>query len=214
MSLRHLLGCGAAAAVLLCAGASSAAVLASSPALVNATFNLSNEANDQNFLVQFTLGEDSLVDGFGIYSLNNFLTLGKAVTIRIRGDVAGSPGASYLHNFSDSIDTVSPWSGNTVFGAAHFAPIALTAGAYWIGMSGATSELGWSAYNLGVEAPGTQRQYSGDTLRDFTPRIRNLAYSVEGSVGGGVPEPASWALMIGGFGFAGAALRRRRAVHA
>ena len=27
----------------------------------------------------------------------------------------------------------------------------------------------------------------------------------------GVPEPASWALMIGGFGLAGAALRRRRA---
>lgn len=30
----------------------------------------------------------------------------------------------------------------------------------------------------------------------------------------GVPEPASWALMIGGFGLAGAALRRRRAVTA
>jgi hypothetical protein len=30
-------------------------------------------------------------------------------------------------------------------------------------------------------------------------------------VAGGVPEPATWALMIGGFGIAGAALRRRRA---
>lgn len=29
-------------------------------------------------------------------------------------------------------------------------------------------------------------------------------------VGGGVPEPASWALMIGGFGLAGATLRARR----
>ena len=31
-----------------------------------------------------------------------------------------------------------------------------------------------------------------------------------GSSGGGVPEPASWALMIGGMGLTGAALRRRR----
>ncbi len=30
--------------------------------------------------------------------------------------------------------------------------------------------------------------------------------------GPGVPEPAAWALMIGGFGLAGAALRRRRAI--
>ena len=34
------------------------------------------------------------------------------------------------------------------------------------------------------------------------------------AVGGGVPEPATWALMLGGFGLAGAALRRRRATAA
>ena len=32
----------------------------------------------------------------------------------------------------------------------------------------------------------------------------------DGGVGAGVPEPASWALMISGFGLAGAALRRNR----
>jgi hypothetical protein len=31
---------------------------------------------------------------------------------------------------------------------------------------------------------------------------------------GAVPEPASWALMIGGFGLAGSAMRRKRSVHA
>lgn len=31
------------------------------------------------------------------------------------------------------------------------------------------------------------------------------------TTGGGVPEPATWALMLGGFGLAGSALRRRRA---
>ena len=33
-------------------------------------------------------------------------------------------------------------------------------------------------------------------------------------IGAGVPEPAAWALMIGGFGMAGAALRRRRSATA
>lgn len=35
-----------------------------------------------------------------------------------------------------------------------------------------------------------------------------------GVTGGAVPEPATWALMIGGFGMAGAMLRRRKAVAA
>jgi hypothetical protein len=34
------------------------------------------------------------------------------------------------------------------------------------------------------------------------------------SAAGAVPEPAAWALMIGGFGFAGATLRRRKAAPA
>jgi|AraplaCL_Cvi_mCL_1032061.scaffolds.fasta_scaffold00023_279 hypothetical protein len=32
-------------------------------------------------------------------------------------------------------------------------------------------------------------------------------------LGGAVPEPASWAMMVTGFGLAGAALRRKRSVH-
>jgi hypothetical protein len=39
-----------------------------------------------------------------------------------------------------------------------------------------------------------------------------LGYRLEGLQGvAGVPEPASWALLIAGFGFAGASVRRRRA---
>ena len=45
-------------------------------------------------------------------------------------------------------------------------------------------------------SPGTDADYSG-TL-SFTP--------------GGVPEPVTWALMVGGFGMAGAMLRRRKAL--
>jgi hypothetical protein len=46
--------------------------------------------------------------------------------------------------------------------------------------------------------------------------LNNFAATVGGqlSLAGAVPEPATWALMIGGFGLAGATLRRRRAVAA
>lgn len=39
---------------------------------------------------------------------------------------------------------------------------------------------------------------------------QNAALNFFGQGGGAVPEPASWALMLGGFGLAGAILRRRR----
>jgi hypothetical protein len=41
-----------------------------------------------------------------------------------------------------------------------------------------------------------------------------LTYDGVRDPGPGIPEPGTWALMIGGFGLAGAALRRRRAVAA
>jgi hypothetical protein len=36
----------------------------------------------------------------------------------------------------------------------------------------------------------------------------------DGSGGGGAPEPAAWALLVGGFGLLGAAMRRSRAAGA
>ena len=47
--------------------------------------------------------------------------------------------------------------------------------------------------------------FSGDSTGNTS--IDNLEATTRGAV---VPEPATWALMIGGFGLAGAALRRRR----
>jgi hypothetical protein len=51
---------------------------------------------------------------------------------------------------------------------------------------------------------GSGYDFSGLTL-DVAPDAQPPV-----TAGGGVPEPASWALMIAGFGLAGAALRRRR----
>lgn len=52
------------------------------------------------------------------------------------------------------------------------------------------------------------------TFRFARPTFRNGTLDIQllPPFGGTVPEPASWALMLGGFGLAGAALRRKRAV--
>ena len=59
--------------------------------------------------------------------------------------------------------------------------------------------------------------FVGDTFTLTANRKNSWVFLSEVSFGGpsrGVPEPATWGLMIAGFGMAGAALRRRRAVAA
>ncbi len=62
--------------------------------------------------------------------------------------------------------------------------------------------------------------YNGsDTLRAFANRDGAYSGTTGGlvttfSLAGGVPEPATWALMILGFGAVGGAMRRRQAVTA
>ena len=59
--------------------------------------------------------------------------------------------------------------------------------------------LSFSAPNIGSVAFGVQGNFS--VIAD------NFAFEVAGA---GVPEPASWAMMIAGFGLIGVALRRRQ----
>ncbi len=84
------------------------------------------------------------------------------------------------------------------------------------------STFGTSVNNLSPAAPwthvsfsftaggaGSLSAYVGTSSADTKgPLVDNFNLSV--SPAGAVPEPATWALMIGGFGGAGAMLRRRR----
>lgn len=89
--------------------------------------------------------------------------------------------------------------------------VALGAGSYFIAVQGVSSQFsvflaGASAFNGAFETDdGGASFYAG--YRGFN----GIAVSLSG---GAVPEPASWALMIAGFGLVGAAMRRRVAIAA
>ncbi len=78
----------------------------------------------------------------------------------------------------------------------------------------------WYAYiglpdTVGVDAHDVNSAFGFDLLAYINDGALgsyvNYAFKDDGRVGG-VPEPATWALMIAGFGLAGAGLRRRRNV--
>jgi hypothetical protein len=77
------------------------------------------------------------------------------------------------------------------------------------------------ANNLVATLSNTMGGFTPNTLTLSGANISKVTFSgsygiddLSYSTGGAVPEPATWALMITGFGMAGSALRRRRAVAA
>jgi hypothetical protein len=82
-----------------------------------------------------------------------------------------------------------------------------------VDISGILNDSSWShfSFNLSLGAGAhTIDFHENDDLLFYEAGVDNV--SLTGS--GAVPEPATWTMMIGGFGLAGAALRRRRALAA
>ena len=99
----------------------------------------------------------------------------------------------------------------------------------WIDMGVASH--GWNTLNIQLLTVSDQFRYtvngglalltSAEGSKTINSAILQVYNTTEGVsykahwdnlVGGAVPEPATWAMMIAGFGLAGVALRRRRAV--
>ena len=148
--------------------------------------------------------------------------------------VGGHPGAEVLDQ--DSNFGVDARSGrnflahNTFTGLATEAAFATAISGFevFVGSGAGYNGLYWAkAYNLGGDlvdsvsvqfAPGNGGGWTALTLAgagitrvQFGSDIGNwLADDISFSTGGSaVPEPATWAMMIAGFGLAGSALRRR-----
>ena len=142
------------------------------------------EANAGAGLTSFTLNGYASLDGEG-NGYTDVFTLSLNGTGILSGSYNLGGGGYDITYFapvgsSVSISTPGSWAGGT---GLFSVPLALTTGTNTLTLS-----YSGNAQGLGDEGWG----------------VSNL------SVTGGVPEPATWALLVAGFGFVGASLRRQR----
>lgn len=152
----------------------------------------------------FTLGSAATITSVGFVGsyFNGSPATITAFTLMISSDAGGIPGAALYST------TVAGNAGESLVGnvSSYTLPVTFAASAgtkYWLSIYpdlGFPPQWGWST-GTGGDNSGYQVFFgNGSTLpTDF-------AFTLNGAV----PEPATWALMIGGFGLAGVALRRRR----
>lgn len=198
-----------AATLLTLAGTAQAAVLYTQA--WDGTGNLYASQNDisggnGNFATSyddFTITTASYLTGFewvGGY-FNGAISPISAFTVALYADNGGVPGAlfafgSFGGNEAVIADPIYSYS-------ASFADFLVGPGTYWVSFVpdiGFPPQWGWA-----TSATGTNNAYQ-DFFGVGAPINVNLAFTV---LGRAVPEPASWAMMIAGFGLVGAAMRRR-----
>jgi subtilisin-like proprotein convertase family protein len=191
--MRKLLAATAAAAVLGAAGSASAAVFVFNGAggPIN---DLATISTNVNVAPTFTVQDVNVTiqDLFHTYwsDVDIFLSHG-ATTVQLHENQGNSSDPNGDFTFDD--EAASPHTALNTSGGA-FQPLnALSA------FDGLSSSGVWTL-TIGDDVGNDVGSYAGWTL------------SLTGESVGAVPEPATWALMILGFGGAGAMVRRRRTV--
>jgi hypothetical protein len=206
------------ATVLVIATAANADILIDqSPDVVGGAIQSTwiNQAASQNFLVQFTLSQAADITGFDIYS-SYPVTSGTSGTLKIREDSSGLPNSTNLLSVTSSISvdqvgaTLPAYAGDNRLHVDLSSPELLAAGTYWIGLSGTSTEIGWTSLTTGPLGPSDQVLLGGDTVEGHPTNIYDLSFRIEGTLAGAVPEPSTWAMMIIGFCGVGFMAYRRK----
>ena len=143
--------------------------------------------------------------------------VGTGTTVSLFQQIGGSrdlglASSSTPFTYTFVTNLASTYGGSDSWGGGLSAVI--PAGTYAASSGGAAGVGPYTPTNLNVFAgeslAGTWRLHISDSAPIDTGFVRTFSFGGETGPTG-VPEPASWGLMIAGFGGAGAMLRRRRA---
>ena len=171
--------------------------------------------NDESFSVPPHFGGFDKTNGYQV----NIYSSAAAAASNLTGDIYTKTFAATDPSFSGPL-TIDPAAGFLPFSAGStLATLSidttLAAGTYWLGVISLNDpDLdGQESIFVGLSGTGTAKLANpgGGWGAFFGP---GTLFDVGGQAGyavfGTVPEPASWALMIGGFGLVGTVMRRRR----
>jgi hypothetical protein len=206
------------------------AVLCSASSVQAESWDYANSGMQNAAAYSFTASADGLLKAYFMPSTGSYHS---ALGARVNGTIVGSgelPMGATDSFVPFTFGSVAAGDSIEFFIDAYDGPVgsALT-GRYFSTVAHNADGLQhvWAAYHpdqwyLGPEGVpegtfiGFEDTTTGDVhrdlnYRDYTFVVPNLTVATP-AVGGPVPEPASWAMMIAGFGAIGAALRRRRAL--
>ncbi len=160
-------------------------------------------------------------DGTGAfvdYAFTELLTSGDAhvawlFTARTTPSGNTSPGFDLPTNDSTLNPPTTPING----GATNWSGLGSDSGACFQGVGQGCGSTGWieSLFNI-ADAGSYKIRFGvsnfGDNQFDSGLAFAGVTVNGEEVPIGGIPEPASWAMLIAGFGMVGAAIRRRRSI--
>ena len=210
-AMNEVVGAALATACLLGSAPADASVLVDNlpTPLQNGYDHAESDPASSNIMVKFTLAEAASVNGLTIVTLADTPGLqGLGITVKLAMDANGSPGQ--VSSFAETFDTIADFRPGYALATTHFAPLQLTAGSHWFGISAPNHGLRWSTFVSGMQPKAF---FNGSALV-FVAQGYQLGFRVLGAdpqpLTPGIPEPGTWALLILGFGSAGAMLRRQR----
>lgn len=215
-----------ALAVALCAAVATIPATAEAAIVFdNGSLDTSN-GNDATGWVQaenFSLGTATNVVGAAVYlgGFGDISNYDGNFTYYVFADAAGSPGTVLATgSVSPTISDLGGlgWvGGGDIFQLSFDLNSAFAAAAnttYWFGFHASSDfdrdDIYWVWSSGGLSPPGMESEDGTfDNWATSDGGGEHAFYLTDASVGG-VPEPATWAMMLLGFGAAGAALRRAR----
>ncbi len=140
-----------------------------------------------------------------INSVEGFINGGagdlSTITIYGNGPVPAAANILFTANFT-TVESPKPGTWQGVFGKNW----ALGPGNYWVGFA---TDGGQGMF--GNDAPNPLSAYAFSSNGSWFQNPLNVGVRISGAptVGGAVPEPASWTMMLAGFGLVGGMMRRR-----